>query len=121
VDLVRDLLDKPVFDRNRRAMGRVDGIVLELRDDRPPRVDRVEIGPAVLVSRLRPGLARWVEAFERAWGVADRRPVRISASDIIHVGRDVTVDVSIGQTGAENVEHKLRRLLAGKRSVDKDA
>ena len=32
MDLVRDLLDKLVVDRNGREMGRVDGIVLDHRD-----------------------------------------------------------------------------------------
>ena len=38
MDLVCNLLDKRVVDRNGRAMGRVDGIALEQRPGQPPRV-----------------------------------------------------------------------------------
>jgi sporulation protein YlmC with PRC-barrel domain len=111
MDLVRDLLDKAVFDRNGREMGRVDGIVLEQGNGGPPRIAAIEIGPTVLAYRIRPSLARWADAFERAWGVGDGRPVRIAARDITKIDEDITVDVAIGQTAAEAVEQKLRRFL----------
>ena len=38
MDLVRDLLDRQLTDRSGRNLGRVDGVVLELRANRPPRV-----------------------------------------------------------------------------------
>jgi hypothetical protein len=109
MDLVRDVLDKAVVDRNGREMGRVDGIVLETRTGSPPRVATLDIGPSALAYRLSPALARWIEAAERAWGVDDGRPVRISTGDVLRVEIDVTVDVAVGQTGAENVEMRLRR------------
>jgi sporulation protein YlmC with PRC-barrel domain len=37
MDLVRDLLDKKVVDRNGREMGRVDGIVISIRAGAAPR------------------------------------------------------------------------------------
>jgi sporulation protein YlmC with PRC-barrel domain len=58
MDLVRDLLDQPVVDRNGRPMGRVDGIVLDLRADAPPRVVSIAIGPAVLGERLHRAIGR---------------------------------------------------------------
>ena len=36
--IVHDLLDKPVLDEERRNVGRVDGVVLELRRGAPPLV-----------------------------------------------------------------------------------
>jgi hypothetical protein len=109
MDLVRDVLDKAVVDRNGREMGRVDGIVLEAGAGGPPRVAALEIGPSVLAYRLRPVLARWIEAAERAWGVDEGRPVRITTDDILRVELEVTADVAVGQTGAENIELRLRR------------
>jgi hypothetical protein len=109
MDLVRDVLDKAVVDRNRREMGRVDGIALDARAGSPPRVAALEIGPTVLAHRLWPPLARWVEAVERAWGVDEERPVRVTTGDVLRFELDVTVDVAVGQTGAENVEQRLRR------------
>jgi hypothetical protein len=58
MDLVRDILDMAVVDRNGREMGRADGILIEVRGDKPPLVRAIEIGPAVLASRLHPALGR---------------------------------------------------------------
>jgi hypothetical protein len=111
MDLIRDILDKAVVDRNDREMGRVDGIVLDLHPGRQPRVAALEVGPSVLAYRLRPALARWVEAFERAWGVDEGRPLRIATRDILRIELDIKVDVAVGQTGAENIEMRLRRWI----------
>ena len=71
MDVVRDLLDKPVLDRDGRAMGRVDGIALEQRAGQPPRVSALLVGPSALGHRLSPRLGRWIEASERALGIAE--------------------------------------------------
>ena len=109
MDLVRDILDKTVRDRNGREMGRVDGIVLEVSPGSQPHVAVLQVGPSVLASRLMPALARWVEAFERAWQVDQGRPISISPRDVMKVELDVTADTAVGQTGAENIELRLRR------------
>ncbi len=80
MDLVRDVLDTQVIDRNGRAMGRVDGISLECRAGKPPRVGALLIGPSALGHRLSPRLGRWVEAIERALGIDKGRPARIRSS-----------------------------------------
>jgi hypothetical protein len=109
MDLVRDILDQTVRDRNGREMGRVDGIVLEVPPGSQPRVAALQVGPSVLASRLMPALARWVEAFERAWQVDEGRPISIAPRDVLKVELDVTADTAVGQTGAENIELRLRR------------
>lgn len=60
MELVRDLLDKQLIDRNGVNTGRVDGIVVELREDGPPRLVALEAGPAVLAYRVGPRMGRWV-------------------------------------------------------------
>jgi hypothetical protein len=52
MELIKNCLDKQLEDRNHRRMGRVDGIILELEDDRPPRVAYVEVGVKTLMDRL---------------------------------------------------------------------
>jgi sporulation protein YlmC with PRC-barrel domain len=108
MELVRDLLDKLVMDRNGQEMGRVDGIVVEQRDGMPPRVAALEIGPSVLGARLHPAIGRFVAGLEQAFGVADGRPIRIGFSNVTEIGKDVKVDLSIGETAAGNVEQRLR-------------
>jgi len=112
VDLVRDVLDKAVVDRNGREMGRVDGIVLEECQGEPPRLSAILIGPAALGFRLHPAIGRWVTALEYAFGLPDGRPVRIDAGDISEIDRHVKTDVAISETAADAVEQRLRRWVA---------
>lgn len=112
MDLVHDLLDKKVVDRNGREMGRVDGIVIEVRDDATPRVAAIELGPAVLAQRIHPILGRWVAALEHGLGIDEGRPVRIPFSAILNIEDHVTVDLAFGETAAATVERRLRRWVA---------
>jgi len=109
MDLVRDVLDKEVKDRNGREMGRVDSIVLEIRPGAPPRVSAIELGPAVLAYRVRPIFGRWMAALEHALRVDEGRPLRIPIGEILHFGDHITVDRAFGQTPAARVEQKVRR------------
>ena len=69
LELARDVLDKQVVDREETKMGRVDGLVLELREGKPPRIDHLEMGGVVLARRLSPRLERWVDWWRRRFGV----------------------------------------------------
>jgi sporulation protein YlmC with PRC-barrel domain len=111
VDLVRDLLDKAVVDRNGRAMGRVDGVVLEPRTGAPPRLAAVLIGPAALGDRLHPRLGRIVRAVERLFGLDAGRPVRIEADSLEVADRRVNVRIAAGDTAVDAVEQRLRRWI----------
>lgn len=111
MDLVRDVLDKQVIDRNGRPMGRVDGIVLELRDGAPPRVDALAIGPAVLGERLHPAIGRWVKAVESVCGVAGGRPLEIAPSEVTLAGDQVRVDRALGDSAAAAVEQGVRKWI----------
>jgi hypothetical protein len=62
MDLIRDVLDNQLVDRNGRKMGKVDGIAIELRENKPPRLAYIETGAPTLARRLHPRLARWVAA-----------------------------------------------------------
>jgi hypothetical protein len=112
MDLIRDLLDKKLVDRNGREMGRVDGIVLELPEDAPPRVAALQVDVAVLARRIWPALAPWVEALEHAFGVDEGRPVTIRIAQVIDVHDHVKVNVAFGETAAADVEQRLRRWVA---------
>jgi sporulation protein YlmC with PRC-barrel domain len=109
VDLIRDFLDKRVVDRNGREMGRVDRVVLEVRDGAPPHVVAFETGPAVLAARLSPRLGRWVEALEHAFALDAGRPLRIEFAEVLDVHDHIRIDRAAGETSAVDVEHRLRR------------
>jgi sporulation protein YlmC with PRC-barrel domain len=112
VDVVHDLLDKKVADRNGREMGRVDSIVVDLRDGAPPRIVALEVGPAVLAWRIAPALGRIASAVEHAFGVDEGRPLRIQVSKILGITDQVNVDLAVGETSASAVEQHLRRWVA---------
>jgi sporulation protein YlmC with PRC-barrel domain len=111
VDVVRDLLDKAVVDRNGREMGRVDGIVLEQEAGQPPRLAAILIGPAALGSRLHPALGRLATAVERWFDLDRNRPTRIDCADVVDVGRRIRLRLAIGDTAVAAVEQRLRSWL----------
>jgi sporulation protein YlmC with PRC-barrel domain len=113
MDLVRDLLDKLVVDRNGRELGRVDRIVLDRRAGGPTRVAAIEIGPSVLASRLHPVLGRWVAALEYACGVSEGRPLRIHIGEVLEIDDTVKVARAFADTPAAAIERRARRWLAG--------
>ena len=112
MDIVRDVLDKPLVDRNGRQMGRVDGIVLDLSAGEPPRLSSVLIGPTALGFRLHPAIGRWIGALERAFNVDQGRPVTIDFRSVTDVGRDIKLDVTVSETMADVVERRLRAWLS---------
>ncbi len=108
MDVVRNVLDKSVVDRNGREMGRVDGILLDQKTGQPPRLAAVLIGPSVLGERLHPRLGRLVNALEKRLGLDRDRPTRIDFGDVEDVDRRVRLRLTIGDTAAAAVEQRLR-------------
>jgi len=119
VDLVRDVLDKRVVDRNGRDLGRVDSIVLEMRDSAPPRVAGIELGPGVLAHRVHPRLGRLAAAVRYVFAGAMAGPLRIDVGDLIDIADPIRADVAFGETSVAMIEQSLRRwirLIPGARS-----
>jgi len=111
MDVVRDVLDKFIVDRNGREMGRVDGIVLEIRDQQPPRLAELLIGASALGFRLNPLVGQLVRGIECALGLGDERPIMIKFSHLETVGESVKIDLPLGETGADTFERRVRRWL----------
>jgi hypothetical protein len=110
MDVVSDWLDEQLFDRQGREIGRVDGIEIETRSGRPPRLTTVLIGPSVLGSRLHPALGRWIGAIGYALGLGDGRPIRIEAGTLDAEG-PLKTELSLATSAAGNVEHWVRGFL----------
>jgi len=108
VDVARDLLDKPVVDRNGRMLGRVDGVVLDRPEKGASRLTAILIGPVALAFRLHPTLGRWMAALERACGLPNARPVRIDIAHVSDIGRYVHTDLASSDTPVLAVEQRLR-------------
>jgi hypothetical protein len=74
MDVVRDVLDTRVVDRNGREMGRVDGILGDCQPNQPVRLAAILIGPSALGDRVHPALGRFVRRFETRFGLDKNRP-----------------------------------------------
>jgi len=93
IDLVRDLLDVQLKDRTGRRIGRVDGVVLELRDGRPPRVAAMEVGALAFARRVHPKIARVLRVVAVRLLPVSLRSVYLPLTLFRDVGVDVELDV----------------------------
>ena len=93
MDLVRDILDAQLVDKNGRNIGRADGIVIEIRQRRPPRVAAIASGATILARRIHPRFARWLRALAARFSPVPVRPIRISPDRLRDIGVDVELDV----------------------------
>ena len=109
MDLVRDVLDKRVVDRNGRDLGRVDSIVLQMRDNAPPRLAGIELGPGVLAHRIHPQLGRFAAAARYLFTGAMAGPLRINVGDLLDIADPIKADVAFGETSVAAIEQTLRR------------
>jgi len=114
MDLGRDLLDHTLVDRTGRAMGRVDGIVLECAPGMRPRVAWLEIGPTVLARRLHPRLGTWLARLLGRFDPHLAVPTRVSPRALRDAGVDIELDVSASEIGAMRAERWLRRHVVGR-------
>lgn len=118
LDLARDLLDKQLVDRDETKMGRVDGVILELRGDRPPRVDAVEMGFTVLARRMGPRVTAWVEKLRR-WSVRKTAVQRIAWNKVMEIKPyHVKLDVKALDTPAFAWERWLRDHFVAKTEAE---
>ena len=113
MELVRDCLDKQVEDRNKRRMGRVDGIILEVEPGRPPRVAYIELGVKTLLNRLSEHLGSAITNFMERRHI-QFAPYRIAFSKL-HVGLNtVHAEVEAEKTPALEWELWLRKRVVGR-------
>lgn len=109
LDLVRDVLDKQMYDRRRRNMGKVDGIVLELREGMPPRVVGVEAGVTTLARRLGRRMERWTARLVRRLSPERPGAFRVPWPKVQQIDLVVHVDIDADRSPVYVVERWLRR------------
>ena len=118
MDLVRDVMDQKLLDREDCEMGRVDGLVMQLGENSQPRITHIQIGGITPWMRLHPALAMLAARLAQMWGPKRKEPVRIPWSRVISVARDVKLDVGVRETGAIDWEiwiarHIIERIPGG--------
>ena len=100
MDLIRDVLDKKLTDREDCVMGRVSGLLMHVGENTQPRVTHILIGGPTLWMRVSPLLGRISKRLGRLWGPKRSEAVRIPWSRVETVGRDIKLDVVAKETGA---------------------
>jgi hypothetical protein len=114
-DVIRDILDKQLIDGHGRRIGKVDGLVLEWRDDAPPRLAYIEVGAMTLGRRLHPRFERWAAALERWLGIGNGKPYRVPFAKVRETGLTVEVDLDVKRTPIQAWqrwvrEHVIKRI-----------
>jgi hypothetical protein len=109
VQVFREILDKQVVDRDECELGRVDGIVVELRADGPPRLARLELGFVPLARRISGRLERVAESMHKRLGIRRSARYGVPWDTVLTVNvHHVKVDVSAEDTPAYDWERWLR-------------
>jgi len=106
--LARHILDKQILDRDGENAGKADGIVLSLRDGKPPLVSYVEVSPITLLSRFNRALARWYARHDRRFGKGRGVPFRIPITRITRDGPSLRMDLDVEATPINAFEDWLR-------------
>jgi sporulation protein YlmC with PRC-barrel domain len=114
MELGQALLDQQVTDRKGEQMGKVDGVVVELRKGKPPRVAALVIGGGTAAERVHSGWARWLLRWRRRWGPRDDGPLEVPWSKVLKIGVDVKVDLEAERTAALAWEHWVHDRIIGR-------
>lgn len=109
LNLVRDVLDKQLRDRNGQNIGRVDGIILEWKPGEQPEVVAVEAGYEVLARRIGHRTAKFVNAIVRLLHIPAEPRTRIAWLQIRNIGIDITIEADESEIGTQRLERWLRR------------
>ena len=109
--LVADILDKQLV-KGEEKLGKVDGLVVVLREGKPPRVAYIECGTAVVARRLGRWCERFVLALNRRFGVRDKPRFRIPWSKV--KGIDINVEVALDEHPLLAWEEWLSKHVVGR-------
>ena len=108
VHLAHDVLDAQLVDHVQEKIGRVDALLLEIEDGRPPRVATIVIGGAARAERV----GRWFVALRRAWramfGQREEHVSRIPFDKVRRIGDTIELDVDEKTLDSEHLERWLK-------------
>jgi hypothetical protein len=113
--LVHDVQDAQLHDREHQNVGRVDGLVLELRDGHPPRVATILVGGPIRDERIGGWMLGLTRLLRRIVGTQSVGVSRIPFSAVREISHCVEVDVDGQALESEHLErwlcdHVVRRI-----------
>ena len=107
--LFGDVLDKQLRDSKGLNAGKIDGVILELRDDAPPRLTHIEIGPITFLRRISHRLAHWYARWDARFGEGRGAPYRVAWTRVVRDDPAFRLDFDAEGTPICGAEHWLRR------------
>ena len=121
MQLVADVLDNQLLDSMGRNAGKVDGVIIELRPDRAPKLTYIEVGPITLLDRFSRRLARWYARIDAHFGEGRGQPIRIPWSRVKQEEVTLELDFKAESTPIFAVEnwlskHIVARIPGGRQS-----
>ena len=109
LELIRDVLDSQLIDREGTKMGKVDGVVLRVEEGVAPRVDHFELGFVVLAQRIHPVAERILNALRRRFPVRETAIKEVSWDVVGEITKEhIKVDIDSYETPAFAWERWLR-------------
>jgi hypothetical protein len=112
VHLIADVLDEQLQDVHGINSGRIDGIILEIRDGKPPRVAYLEVSPVTLLARFSVRLAVWYARYDAKLGPGRGiPPFRIPWSRVTREGPLLKMDLAVAATPINAFNDWLRRAV----------
>jgi hypothetical protein len=109
MELIRDILDKQVVDRTQTKIGKIDGLIVELREGKPPRVAYAELGSIVLARRLGVSFEYWARRLAtKLGGERHREPHRLAWHLVRDIGVDIEFDIDADETAIVDWQKWLR-------------
>jgi hypothetical protein len=107
--LSHDVIDSQLVDRHKEKIGRVDELLLELEEGKPPRVAMIVIGGRARARRV----GGWMVALHRALhallGRREEHESRVPFDAVRCVADTIELDVDANELDAMHVEYWLGR------------
>ena len=105
--LSHDVIDSQLVDRHKEKIGRVDELLLELEEGKPPRVATIVIGGRARARRV----GGWMVALHRALhallGGREEHESRVPFDAVRCVADTIELDVDANELDAMHVEYWL--------------
>lgn len=112
MDLLLDVLDQQLLDKHNHKSGKIDGIAIEIREGKPPRVAYLEMGTDVLARRISPRLERWMQALRTRMG-RKVEPFHVPWSKVMKVHLTVDADIDAAEEPGFHIERWLSEHVIG--------
>ena len=107
VHLSRNVIDTQLVDRHQQKIGRIDELLIELEDGKPPRVATIVIGGAARARRV----GRWMLACHRAvhrlFGQREEHASHVPFGAVRCIADTIELDVEGDTLESMHLEHWL--------------